>query len=77
MYLVIGRANCTFCEQAKELLTRQGKTYIYVDLAANGQEESNAVWRDILLSKMKVKTVPQVFKLTGSFEDLKKELANE
>ena len=38
MYLVIGRANCTFCEQAKELLTRQGKTYIYVDLAANGQE---------------------------------------
>jgi glutaredoxin len=65
MYLVIGRKNCSYCDKAKELLTSQGKEFVYVDI------ESDPVWKDLLLQDMKVKTVPQIFNLIGGYEDLR------
>jgi glutaredoxin len=65
MYLVIGRKNCSYCDKAKELLTSQGKEFVYVDVA------SDPVWKEFLVKGIKVKTVPQIFDLIGGYEELR------
>jgi glutaredoxin len=64
MYLVIGRENCPYCDKTKELLTSTDLDFVYVDM------DSDPVWKDLLVKDMKVKTVPQIFKLVGGYEDL-------
>jgi glutaredoxin len=70
MYLVIGRKNCNYCEKAKELLTSQGKEFVYVDITS-GDDNADPFWKKFLVTNMKVKTVPQVFNLIGGYEDLR------
>jgi len=75
-YLVIGKANCTFCTKAVIKLEKENLEYIYVDLDSV-DALSNALWKSILVEKLKVKTVPQIFKLIGGFTDLESELNND
>lgn len=74
MYLVIGRQNCPYCDKAKELLASKGLEYVYVDITS-GDCIVDSVWKHFLVEDLKVKTVPQVLKLTpGGFTGLKEEL---
>ena len=68
MYLVLGRRNCPFCDKAKERLEQDGLPYVYVDIMET--QEKTTLFKDILVNKMNVNTVPQVFKLTGGYEAL-------
>jgi glutaredoxin len=70
MYLVIGRKNCNYCEKAKALLTSQGKEFVYVDITS-GEDFSDSVWKQFLVTDMGVNTVPQIFNLIGGYEDLR------
>jgi glutaredoxin len=70
MYLVIGRKNCSYCDKAKELLTSQGKEFVYVDITS-GEDFSDSVWKQFLVTDMGVNTVPQIFNLIGGYEDLR------
>jgi glutaredoxin len=72
-YLVVGKSNCTFCDKAVSKLKSEGIDYIYIDLNS-GDSISNIVWTELLVEKLKVKKVPQIFKLIGGFTDLESEL---
>jgi len=69
MYLILGRRNCPFCDKAKERLTRDELPYVYVDITET--QEKTTLFKDILVNKMNVRTVPQVFKLVGGYDHLK------
>ena len=72
MYLVLGRQNCSYCEKAKQLLEERGHEYLYVDITS-GDCIKDAHWKNFLVDDLKVKTVPQVFKLVeGGYEGLLK-----
>jgi len=73
MYLVIGRQNCAFCDEAKQLLTTKGLEYVYVDMTS-GDGITDTVWKNLLVNDLKVKTVPQIFNLTGGYTELLEEL---
>jgi len=72
MYLVLGRRNCPFCDKAKERLEQEGLPYVYVDIMET--QEKTTLFKDILVNKMNVNTVPQVFKLVGGYGHLKDSL---
>jgi len=72
MYLVLGRRNCPFCDKAKERLEQDGIPYVYVDIMET--QEKTTLFKDILVNKMNVNTVPQIFKLTGGYDNLKESL---
>ena len=72
MYLVLGRRNCPFCDKAKERLEQDGLPYVYVDIMET--QEKTTLFKDILVNKMNVRTVPQVFKLVGGYDNLKESL---
>ena len=72
MYLIVGRPNCPWCDKAKEDLDAKGIQYVYVDM--NKSMENMSMWKDILVNEMGVKTVPQIFKLTGGYDNLKESL---
>jgi len=74
MYLVIGRANCSFCTQAKELLTRNNKQFIYIDLASH--EHADA-YKALIKDNMNLSTVPQVFELIGGYTLLERKINGE
>jgi glutaredoxin len=76
MYLVIGRENCSYCDKAKELLTSQGKGFVYVDITS-GEDFSDSVWKQFLVTDMGVNTVPQIFNLIGGYEDLRLDILYE
>lgn len=79
MYIIYGTASCTYCVEAKKLLDREDKDYVYTDITVltatereNIQEIAGKVFR----------TVPQIFKLVdnemvyiGGYTDLKEDLA--
>jgi thioredoxin reductase (NADPH) len=73
MYLVIGRQNCPYCDKAKDLLDSKGLEYVYVDMTS-GDCIVDSVWKHFLVDDLKVKTVPQIFNLTGGYDELSKEL---
>jgi len=72
MYLVLGRRNCPFCDKAKERLEQDGLPYVYVDIMET--QEKTTLFKDMLVNKMNVRTVPQVFKLVGGYDNLKESL---
>jgi len=69
MYLVIGRKNCSYCDLAKELLESKGIEYVYKDITT-GDGIADTVWKDFLVNEMEVKTLPQIFKLTGGYVEM-------
>lgn len=66
-YVIVGQYNCTYCDKAKDLCNRAGRSYTYYDL-----EEHR--WLKTLLARAGLKTVPQIFNhtglLIGGFSDL-------
>lgn len=73
MFTVIGYATgCPWCDKAKHLLSRHGKTYTYLEV------EGDDGLRKFLKAIGK-RTVPQIFEGTryvGGYEDLKEHLEN-
>ena len=57
--IVYGKANCPYCQLAKDELTLQGIPFDYIDLEEIGKSSSEVTGR-------KVKTVPQIY-LRGSY----------
>jgi glutaredoxin len=76
MYLIIGKQNCPFCEDAKALLSMKGEEYVYVDITS-GDCILDSMWKTFLVDDLRVKTVPQVFKLTGGFQELYEEYTKD
>ena len=72
MYLIIGKRDCPYCEKAKKLLDDKDEKYIYVDITS-GDCITDAVWKHFLVDDLNAKTVPQVFKLVGGYDQLKVE----
>ena len=68
MYLIVGRRNCEYCDKAKELLDSKEIPYVYVDMMET--QEKSVIFKDILLTQMNQKTVPQIFKLVGGYDHL-------
>lgn len=66
-FLVISSDACPWCDKVKALLTERGLTYAEINLME--VPELGAV-----MSKLGVRTVPQVFQLVGGYEDAAKEL---
>ena len=73
MYLVIGRSNCSYCDKAKKALEGKGIPYVYVDITS-GDNITDAVWKHFLVEDLEAKTVPQIFRLLGGYDDLRLEL---
>jgi glutaredoxin len=71
MYIVYTKDNCTYCDQAKTLLTQKGMPFKAYKL---GEDIS----RDELIAKIPTaRTMPQIMKedrLVGGFMELRKEL---
>lgn len=57
--IVYGKANCPYCQLAKDELTLQGMPYDYIDLEEIGKSAAEVTGR-------KVKTVPQIY-LNGTY----------
>lgn len=62
-YLVITGDNCPYCDKAKALITERGDRFVEMPLIDAVEP----------MSKLGVKTVPQVFELVGGYEDLARE----
>jgi glutaredoxin len=73
MYLVVGRKNCSYCDKAKEALETKGTPYVYVDITS-GDSITDAVWKNFLVEDLEARTVPQIFRLLGGYDDLRLEL---
>jgi glutaredoxin len=70
MYVVYGKPNCAFCEQAKMLLTAKGQDFTYVDVSQDVEAMSR-------LQEIGARTVPQIFfdgELIGGFTHLRNKL---
>lgn len=80
MYQIYSKPNCTYCEQAKKLLS--SKNIAYEELILDVGQEKDPAKTYIPVSKLKelvptAKTVPQIFqdgKLIGGFNELKASL---
>lgn len=72
MYTVYTKDNCTYCDQAKNLLAQKGIDFHSIKLGVD-------ITRDELLAKIPTaRTMPQIMKgdrLVGGFTELKTELA--
>jgi len=69
LYLVIGRKSCAYCDKAKALLDSKGIAYVYVDITS-GDLLTDATWKHFLVDDLKAATVPQIFSLTGGYDEL-------
>jgi len=75
MFTVYTKDNCTFCDQAKQLLTNKGIPYIAINLG-------EGITREELLAKIPTaRTMPQIIKSTenssvliGGYTELKRHL---
>jgi glutaredoxin len=71
MYTIYTKPNCTFCDQAKALLSSKGLAFESIKLG-------EGISRDELLAKIPTaRTMPQIMKdgtLIGGFQELRKEL---
>ena len=74
MYLVIGRKNCAYCDKARALLNSKNISHVYVDITS-GDLLTDATWKHFLVDDLKASTVPQIFNLTGGYDELSKELS--
>ena len=72
MYVIIGRQHCSYCEQAKRFLDDRNIKYIYIDITS-GDCLTDAHWKQFLTEDIQAKTVPQVFKLIGGYDQLVQE----
>ena len=72
MYTIYTKDNCTYCDQAKNLLTQKGINFEALKLGVD-------ITRDELLEKIPTaRTMPQIMmgdRLVGGFTELKNELA--
>lgn len=65
--IVYGKANCPFCEMAKQELTMQNISFDYIDLQEIGKTAAEVTGRK------EVKTVPQIYikgKYIGGYEEM-------
>ena len=76
MYLVIGRKNCSYCSLAKELLDSRNISYVYKDITT-GDNIEDTVWKNFLVNELEVRTLPQIFNLTGGYTELFSEIMPE
>ena len=72
--IVWSKYNCTFCEQAKQLLSQRGISYEERKIGDGYTKE------DLLESVPNARTVPQIFlndELVGGFTELREKLLTE
>jgi glutaredoxin len=71
-FLIYGKPNCTYCDQAKSLLDSQGIPYTYVDIV----EQNLVEW----IKGQGFRTVPVIYyndSYVGGFNELKSFLVNK
>lgn len=82
MYTVYSKPNCTFCDQAKQLLNSKGLEYeeFIIDVGQPKDESKSYVTAAYLKELVPTaRTVPQIFKddvLIGGFVELRNSLSN-
>ena len=75
MYLIITSSACKYCKESIKLLEEKGLNYIAINIDDIGAFSLEA--RQSIVNNLKdngLKTVPQIFKLIGDSEMLKKTL---
>jgi glutaredoxin len=73
MYLVLGKPECSYCDDAIDLLAESGEEYIYFDVT----DTKNARLKEILTVELGLSKVPQIFELVYGYSDLCEKLENE
>jgi glutaredoxin len=81
MFTIYSKPNCSYCEQAKALLTRAGLPYEELILDVGQVKDPTKTYTTVPALKQRVpsaQTVPQIFhgdELVGGFEALKRHLS--
>lgn len=75
MFTIIGKNNCSYCLKAKELLSGNGIFYKEFNI-----EETEHKWLLDLVRKAGIKTVPQIYDMSGrhvgGYKELKALIGN-
>lgn len=66
-YLILTIDNCTYCDQAKDLIARHGHSYTEINCGDNPE-------MTLLLGVLGRKTFPLVFSTVGGFTELRDSL---
>lgn len=72
MYTIYGKPACTYCDQAKSLLSQKGIDFNYIDVSVDSELKDRIVGDGF-------RTVPAIYLdgvKVGGFEDLKDRLKN-
>jgi len=76
MYYIIGRDNCTWCNQAKAELEKDNTAYVYKNLSTLSVQKQEQ-WKDFIKNELGMTSVPVVFNVIGGFIELKEEREND
>jgi len=83
LFTIYSQPNCTFCEQAKDLIKSKGLEYVELILNVGQKQEQGKQYVPLTHLKAKVpsaRSVPQIFvgdKHVGGFVELQKYLKHD
>ena len=73
MYYVIGKDNCSWCDNAKELLEKNHTAYVYKNLSTM-TESKQEMYKRFIKEELSMTTVPVIFQMIGTSLDLEDHL---
>jgi glutaredoxin len=76
MYYIIGKNNCIWCDRAKSFLDKKQIPYVYKNLDEIPKSHKDR-WLDLITDDFTMKTLPVIFKLTGTAIDLEEEFNDD
>lgn len=76
MYIILGTSECFYCTEAENFMKEKNLPYLKKNLDELSKEEK-IVWEKFIIEELKVNFVPQILKVLGDINELKKEIKVE
>jgi len=73
MYYIIGKDNCSWCDNSKKLLEKNHTAYVYKNLSTM-TESKQEMYKRFIKEELSMTTVPVIFKMIGTSLDLEDHL---
>jgi len=73
MYYVIGKDNCSWCDNAKRILEKNHTAYVYKNLSTM-TESKQEMYKRFIKEILSMTTVPVIFQMIGTSLDLEDHL---
>jgi len=73
MYYVIGKDNCSWCDNAKRILEKNHTAYVYKNLSTM-TENKQEMYKRFIKEELSMTTVPVIFQMIGASTDLEDHL---